>query len=85
MLKKILPVALLALAVLTGPQYLHAAGLPDFTATYSVTRGVLTIGTARISLTREPGGGYHYESHSWPSRLPPCSTRLNFTKPAAVK
>jgi len=69
MLKKILPVALLALAGLTGRQDLYAAGLPDFTATYSVTRGVLTIGTARISLTREPGGGYHYESHSWPSRL----------------
>lgn len=69
MLKKLLPVALLALAGLSGRQDLYAAGLPEFTATYSVTRGILTIGTARISLTREPGGGYHYESHRWPSRL----------------
>lgn len=69
MLKRLLPVALLALAGLSGRQDLFAAGLPDFTASYSVTRGVLTIGTARIALTREPDGGYHYESHSWPARL----------------
>ena len=47
---------------------LHAA-LPDFTATYEVSRGALSIGTARVELTREPGGGYHYSSHSWPARL----------------
>lgn len=69
MLNKLLPVTLLAIAVLTGRQDLFAAGLPDFTATYSVERGVLTIGSARLALTREPGGGYHYESHSWPTRL----------------
>ncbi|MDX1697088.1 MAG: DUF3108 domain-containing protein, partial [Thiohalobacterales bacterium] len=28
----------------------------------------LTVGTARIALIREPDGGYHYESHSWPAR-----------------
>jgi hypothetical protein len=45
------------------------AALPDFTVTYKVSRGALTIGTARLALTREPGGGYHYESASWPARL----------------
>ncbi|MGB5261285.1 MAG: DUF3108 domain-containing protein [Gammaproteobacteria bacterium] len=45
------------------------AALPDFSVTYEVSRGALTIGTARLALTREPGGGYHYESHSWPARL----------------
>ena len=49
-----------------GPQ---AGGLAGFTATYEVSRGALTIGSARISLTREAGGGYHYDSHSWPARL----------------
>jgi hypothetical protein len=52
-----------------GIQGLQAAGLAGFTATYEVSRGALTIGSARISLTREAGGGYHYESHSWPARL----------------
>lgn len=46
-----------------------SAELPDFTASYKVLRGALGIGTARIALTRETGGGYHYTSHSWPSRL----------------
>ena len=69
MLIRLLPVTLLLLAGLTGRQDLYAADLPDFTATYSVERGVLTIGNARIALTHETGGGYHYESHSWPVRL----------------
>ena len=46
-----------------------SAELPDFTASYKVLRGALGIGTARIALTRETRGGYHYTSHSWPSRL----------------
>ncbi len=43
------------------------AELPGFSASYKVSRGAIGIGTARIALTRETGGGYHYTSHSWPS------------------
>ncbi len=68
MLNRLLIIISCTVSGLSGSPGLHAA-LPDFTATYEVSRGALTIGTARLALTREPGGGYHYESHSWPARL----------------
>ncbi|MBT8117464.1 MAG: DUF3108 domain-containing protein [Gammaproteobacteria bacterium] len=68
MLKRLLIIISCTASGLSGSPGLCAA-LPDFTATYEVSRGALTIGTARLALTREPGGGYHYESHSWPARL----------------
>jgi len=67
MLNRLLTILCCTVTGLTGSPALHAA-LPDFTVTYEVSRGALTIGTARLALTREPGGGYHYESHSWPAR-----------------
>lgn len=69
MLMRLLRIAALLPAIMPGIPGLQAAGLESFTATYEVSRGALTIGSARISLTREAGGGYHYESHSWPARL----------------
>ena len=68
MLNRLLTILCCTVAGLSGSPGLHAA-LPDFTVTYEVSRGALTIGTARLALTREPGGGYHYESHSWPAHL----------------
>jgi hypothetical protein len=68
MLNRTLPATALFFAGLLGCAALHAAALPDFTATYKLSRGALTIGTSRIALTREPDGGYHYDSHSWPTR-----------------
>ncbi len=60
-------IALLVSALFACPA-LHAAGLQDFTATYKLSRGALTIGKSRIALTREVDGGYHYESYSSPTR-----------------
>ena len=58
---------LLLLTGLSATSRTIAAPLPDFSATYSVSRGAISVGSSRIALTREPHGGYHYESHSWPS------------------
>ena len=69
MLTRHLPSTLLLFAGLLAGPVLAAGNLPDFTASYKVSRGAITIGTARIALTREHGGGYHYESHRWPARL----------------
>lgn len=68
MLNRPLAAAVMLAAWLALPANLLAGVPPDFTATYKVSRGALTIGTTRIALTREPDGGYHYESHSWPAR-----------------
>ena len=68
MLKRLLAASIILYAWPALSTTLFAAVPPDFTATYKVSRGALTIGTTRIALTREPDGGYHYESHSWPAR-----------------
>lgn len=48
---------------------LHAAPLPDFTASYELKRGSLRIGTSSIALSTAADGRYLYESRSTPNRL----------------
>ena len=59
--------------VLTGmlllAPLLHAAPLPDFEASYELTRGSLRIGTLSTSLSTDARGRYRYESRSTPTRL----------------
>ena len=44
----------------------HAASLPDFEASYQLTRGNLRIGTSTTRLVNQENNGYLYESRSWP-------------------
>lgn len=48
---------------------LHAAPLPDFSASYELRLGSLSIGTSTISLENDSKGGYRYESRSTPTQL----------------
>jgi Protein of unknown function (DUF3108) len=61
-----LPCLLLA-ASLCGA--VHAAPLPDFSASYELRIGSLRIGTSTVSLENRPDDGYRYESHSTPTPL----------------
>jgi hypothetical protein len=47
----------------------HAAPLPDFSASYELRFGSLRIGTSTISLENGAGGSYVYESLSTPIKL----------------
>jgi hypothetical protein len=58
--------ALLATATfLTAPQ---AAPLPEFEASFKLSRGSLRIGTSTVSLDLDKDGHYRYETRSTPSR-----------------
>jgi hypothetical protein len=47
----------------------HAASLPDFSASYELRIGSLRIGTSTVSLENRPDDGYRYESRSTPTPL----------------
>jgi len=47
----------------------HAAPLPDFSASYDLRLGSLRIGTSTISLENGADGSYRYESRSTPTPL----------------
>ncbi|MDH3527321.1 MAG: DUF3108 domain-containing protein [Gammaproteobacteria bacterium] len=51
--------------LVTAPQ---AAPLPEFEASFKLSRGSLRIGTSTVSLSLEKDGQYLYETRSWPSR-----------------
>jgi hypothetical protein len=61
-----LPCLLLA-ASLCGA--VHAAPLPDFSASYELRIGSLRIGTSTVRLENRPDDGYRYESRSTPTPL----------------
>jgi hypothetical protein len=63
-IKKSLPV----LATMLLSCALHAAPLPNFEASYQLTRGNLRIGTLVVELKTATDGSYQYESRSWPAR-----------------
>jgi hypothetical protein len=59
-------IGLLASTVMvTSPE---AASLPEFEASFTLSRGNLRIGTSTVSLSRGKDGDYLYESRSTPSR-----------------
>ena len=58
---------LLLVAVLNST--LHAAPLPDFSASYELRLGGLRIGTSTVSLETGADGSYRYESRSSPTKL----------------
>ena len=47
---------------------IQAAPLPEFEASFKLSRGSLRIGTSTVSLSMEDNGQYLYETHSSPSR-----------------
>jgi len=65
---RILQTLVLAGTLLLAP-LLHAAPLPDFEASYELSRGSLRIGTSTVTLSSDADGGYLYESRSIPTRL----------------
>jgi len=58
-------VLLLLLSATTG---VAASPLPDFKATYELSRGSMKIGNSTIELSNGRNGSYTYKSRSWPVR-----------------
>jgi len=59
--------ALLFAAVLFAADA-RASEVPDFKATYELSRGSMKIGNSSIELSNGAGGSYTYRSRSWPVR-----------------
>ncbi|MDH3980303.1 MAG: DUF3108 domain-containing protein [Gammaproteobacteria bacterium] len=68
MLNKCLMTHLLVAVVLITGTASAALPLPDFKASYELTRGSLKIGNSTIELSNGSDGTYTYKSHSWPVR-----------------
>jgi hypothetical protein len=65
--KRLMTHLLLAVVLLSGTAS-AATPLPDFKASYELTRGSLKIGNSTIELSTGSDGAYTYKSHSWPVR-----------------
>jgi hypothetical protein len=68
MLRTGLTLSCLLLAACLGAA-VHAAPLPDFSASYELRLGSLRIGTSHLSLENGAGGSYVYEASSAPVEL----------------
>lgn len=58
----------LALVGLLLSGALQAAALPEFEASFKLSRGSLRIGTSTVSFSLDPDGAYRYETRSQPTR-----------------
>jgi len=68
MLKRSLNTPLLLAAALFAAAAQASIGLPDFKASYELTRGSMKIGNSTIELSTGANSSYTYKSHSWPVR-----------------
>jgi len=68
MLNRHLAPALLLVAGLCSDGALASVELPDFKATYELSRGSMKIGNSTIELSTGANGNYTYKSRSWPVR-----------------
>ena len=68
MLNKSFAPALLLAAALCAGSAQASVELPDFKATYELTRGSMKIGNSTIELKTGANGSYTYKSRSWPVR-----------------
>ncbi len=68
MLKQPIVHALLFAAALFAAGARAAVEVPDFKATYELSRGSMKIGNSSIELSNGANGSYTYKSRSWPVR-----------------